>query len=84
MDVEPKITDRPKILTLVGGVIIGFGISFVPLGIIGAVVSYLKEDKNFFLSLYSLYDSIGAAIGGVISLSLIVILVTYWEKLLDG
>lgn len=134
MDVEPKITDRPKILTLVGGVIIGFGISFVPLGIIGAVISYLKEDKNFFLSLYSLYDSIGAAIGicgfglavlrgkrwhlfglliivlfgsfviglfsmvgketnigyyiwaigGVISLSLIVILVTYWEKLLDG
>jgi hypothetical protein len=134
MDVEPKFVRRPKILSLVGGVIIGFGALLIPLGIIGAIISYLEKDGGFFHSLYSLYDFIGTAIGicgfglavargkrwhlfglliivffgsfviglfsmvgketnigyyiwaigGVISLSLIAILVVYWEKLLDG
>ncbi len=134
MGVEPKMKDRPKILTLVGGTIIGLGVLFIPLGVIGTLVKYLKEGGNFFSSLYSLYDFIGTAvgicgfglavargkrwhifgllnivffgslviglfsmvgkvttigyyiwaIGGVASLSLIAILVVYWDKLLDG
>ena len=134
MDVKPKMIGRPKILTLVGAVIIGLGILFIPLGITGVILDYLIEDKDFFLSLYSLYDVIGTAVGicgfglavacgkrwhlfgllnivffgslliglfsmvgketnigyyiwavgGIISLSLIVILFTYWENLLDG
>ncbi len=134
MDVKPKMVGRPKILTLVGAVIIGLGILLVPLGLIKTFVSYLKQDGEFFLSLYSFYDVIGTAIGicgfglavargrrwhlfgllnivffgslliglfsmigketnigyyiwaigGTISLLLIVILVTYWENLVDG
>ena len=134
MDVEPEMIGRPKILTLVGGVIISLGIFIIPLGVIGTFVSYLKGNSNFFLSLYSLYDFIGTAIGicgfglavargkrwhlfglliivffgsfviglfsmvgkettigyyiwaigGVVSLTLIVILVKYWEKLIDA
>lgn len=134
MGVEPKIISRPKILTWIGGVIIGLGILFIPLGIIGAILSYLKDGESFFLSLYALYDFIGTGIGicgfglaisrgkrwhlfglliivffgsfviglfsmvgretnigyyiwafgGFFSLSLLVILVVYWEELLDG
>ena len=134
MGVEPKMAGKPKILTLVGSVIIGLGILLILLGAIGIFVNFLKEGGNFFSILYSLYNLIGAAvgicgfglavvrgkrwhlfalliivffgslviglfsmvgretnigyyiwaIGGVVSLSLIVILVVYWEKLLDG
>jgi hypothetical protein len=134
MDVEPQIINKPKILTWIGGIITGLGILLIPFGVIGAVLSYLKEGENFFLSLYSLYDFVGTAIGicafglavsrgkrwhlfglliivffgsfllglfsmvgketnigyyiwavgGILSASLIAILIIYWDKFLDG
>ncbi len=62
MDVKPKIINRPKILTVVGGLIVALGLFLIPLGVIGVVVNYL-EGENFFLSLYTLYDFVGTAIG---------------------
>lgn len=63
MVVEPEMINKPRILTWVGGIIFGFGILLIPFGIIGAILSYLKGGENFFLSLYTLYDFVGAAIG---------------------
>jgi hypothetical protein len=53
----------PDVVVWYGRIIIAIGALFVPLGIIGTLVSYFSGDTGFFVSLYILHDSVGTAIG---------------------